>query len=64
MADQSSVDVMISDLTGKIVYRENNFDAKYNQKLKVDLSAIKSGIYLASITDSNYNTITKRIIKH
>lgn len=61
---QSSVDIMITDLMGKTVFRETLHDIQYNPKLKVDLSAIKPGIYLASLTDTNYNTITKRIIKN
>jgi hypothetical protein len=64
MMDQSSVDIIITDLTGKTVYREKMNDIKYNPKLKVDLSSIKPGIYLASLTDTNFKTITKRIIKN
>jgi hypothetical protein len=64
ISNQSSVDIIITDMTGKTVYRETMNDIKYNPKLKVDLSSIKPGIYLASLTDSNYKTITKRIIKN
>jgi hypothetical protein len=62
--NQSSVDITITDLMGKTVFRETMLDIKYNPKLKVDLSSIKPGIYLASLTDINYKTITKRIIKN
>ena len=48
---------------GSTVFHEIMNDIKYNPKLKVDLSSIKPGIYLASLTDANYKTITKRIIK-
>ncbi len=61
---QSSVDIKIIDLTGSTVYSETMFDIQYNPKIKIDLSSIKSGIYLASLTDANYKTITKRIIKN
>ena len=64
ISNQSSLDITITDMTGKTVYRETMNDIKYNPKLKVDLSSIKPGIYLASLTDSNYKTITKRIIKN
>ncbi|MBN2636308.1 MAG: T9SS type A sorting domain-containing protein [Prolixibacteraceae bacterium] len=64
VSEQSSVDIKIMDMTGKTVYSENNFDIKYNPQLQVDLSSINPGIYLASITDENYNTITRRIIKN
>ncbi|GAB1452614.1 hypothetical protein MASR2M47_26700 [Draconibacterium sp.] len=61
---QSSVDIVITDLTGSTVYRETLHDIQFNPKLKVDLSNIKPGIYLASLTDTNFKTITKRIIKN
>ena len=62
---ESSVDIVITDLMGSTVYRETKYDVKYNPKLKVDLSDIKPGIYMASLTDSNLKTITtKRIIKN
>lgn len=60
----SSVDIKIMDLTGSTVYSETMFDMQYNPKVRIDLSTIKPGIYLASITDTNYKTITKRIIKN
>ena len=52
--NQSSVDIIITDLMGKTVFRETLNDIQYNPKIKVDLSAIKPGIYLASLTDTNY----------
>ncbi len=60
----SNVDIVISDLAGKTVYRKIMNDIRYNPKLKVDLSDIKPGIYLASITDGNNIKITKRLIKN
>lgn len=62
--DQTAVDILITDLTGKTVYREKMNDIQYNPKLRIDLSSIKPGIYLASLTDTNNKTITKRIIKN
>ncbi len=41
MADQSQIEVMINDLTGKTVYRETNYDVHYNPKLKIDLTITK-----------------------
>lgn len=64
LKDQAAVDVQITDLTGKTVFRETNFDVYYSPKMRLDLSGLQPGIYLASITDNNYNTITKRIIKN
>lgn len=60
----SSVEISITDLYGKSVYRQTQYDVQYNSKVKVDLSSISSGIYLASVTDSNSNTITQKIIKN
>lgn len=61
--NESTVDITITDLTGKTIFRETMSDIQYNPKLKIDLSTIKSGIYLASLTDMNNKKITKRIIK-
>ena len=60
----SSVEIKIIDLTGSTVYSEKMQDIQFNPKVKIDLSTIKPGIYLASLTDTNYKTITKRIIKN
>ncbi len=64
MTNSSSVEISITDLFGKTVYRETRYDIRYEPKLKVDLSNISTGIYLASITDSNSNSFTKKIIKN
>ncbi len=64
IGNQSSVDITITDLAGKIVFRETRSDIQYNPRMNVDLSNIKPGIYLASLTDMNYKTITKKIIKN
>jgi len=57
------VEIRIADLMGRIIYQESNLDFAYNPTQKIDLSSIGSGIYLASIVDSNHKTISKRIIK-
>lgn len=64
MADASSVEINIIDLYGKTVYRQTQYDVQYNPKVNIDLSSISAGIYLASVTDSNSNTITQKIIKN
>jgi hypothetical protein len=61
---QSTVDITITNLTGETVFRQTMNDIKYNPKLQIDLSMIKSGIYMALITDTNQKTISKRIIKN
>ena len=64
ISNVSSVDIKIMDLTGSTVYSEKMLDIQYNPKVRIDLSTVKPGIYLASLTDTNYKTITKRIIKN
>lgn len=60
----SSVDIKIIDLTGSTVYSEKMMDIQFNPKVRIDLSTIKPGVYVASLTDANSKTITKRIIKN
>lgn len=60
---QSTVEIKITDLMGRVVFNDPNCDIQFNPSYKVDLSSVKSGVYLASIKDMNNNIITKRIIK-
>jgi hypothetical protein len=64
IAEQTNVDISITDLKGKTVYRETMNDINYNLKLQVDLSMINPGIYIANLTDKNQKIISKRIIKN
>ncbi len=60
----TEVTIQITDLFGKTVFRETKYDSLYNPKLEINLSDVRSGIYLASITDADLNTITQKIIKN
>jgi len=60
---QSTVEIKITDLMGRVVFSEPNCDVQFNPSYKVDLSSVQSGVYLASVKDINNNIITKRIIK-
>lgn len=62
MADD--VEVTITDLYGKTVHRETLYDASYSGKIKIDLPNVAPGVYMASISDNNLNTITQKIIKN
>lgn len=62
-ASGSDVDILVTDLYGKTVYRETRY-ASYDQKIKVDLPNIAPGIYLASITDNTNISINQKIIKN
>jgi hypothetical protein len=60
---QSTVEIKITDLMGRVIFNEPNCDIQFNPSYQVDLSSVQSGIYLASVKDINNNIITKRIIK-
>lgn len=60
---QSTVEIKITDLMGRVIINEPNCDIQFNPSYQVDLSSVQSGIYLASVKDINNNIITKRIIK-
>jgi hypothetical protein len=64
LTNSSEVKVQITDLVGKTIYRETKYDSEYNPKLQVNLPDVKPGIYIASVTDANLNTITQKIIKN
>ena len=60
----SDVEIIITDLYGKTVFRETRYDAAYNRKLKIDMPNVAPGVYMACITDNQSNTITQKIIKN
>jgi hypothetical protein len=64
LSNPSEVIVRITDLVGNTLFEETKYDSQYYPKLQVNLPEIETGVYLASITDANLNTITQKIIKH
>ena len=64
LSNPSEITIQITDLVGKTVFRETKYDSGFNPKFEINLSDVNSGIYLASITDANLNTITQKIIKN
>jgi len=60
----SDLEVVVTDLSGKTVFRESVFGNSYNRRFKIDLPNIAPGIYLASITDNNSISINQKIIKN
>lgn len=61
---QADVEIIITDLYGKTVFRETRYDASYNRKLKIDMPNVAPGVYMACITDNQSKTITQKIIKN
>ena len=64
VAGQSAVDILVTDLFGKTVFKETWMDTQFNPKKQVDLSQAKPGIYLVKIIDDASNMITNKIIKN
>lgn len=62
MGSTSLESIEVYDLTGKIVYSKNEFQANQYQTT-LDLSEVTSGIYFVKIESQN-QSVTKRIIKN
>lgn len=62
--DASDIEIIVTDLYGKIIHRETRNDAAYSQKLRVDLPDVAPGIYMACVTDNNSISINQKIIKN
>ncbi|MCF6359097.1 MAG: T9SS type A sorting domain-containing protein [Draconibacterium sp.] len=59
------VNLIITNMSGKIVYKEDQIAYKLNNSNKViDLSGLSPGIYMLNITDNSYYSKTKKIIKN
>ncbi|MEN8115780.1 MAG: T9SS type A sorting domain-containing protein [Bacteroidota bacterium] len=61
---ESDVEITITDLFGKTVFRDTRNDVGYARKFKVDLPNLAPGVYLANITDNHTNILNQRIIKN
>lgn len=60
----SAVDIMVTDLTGKAVFRETWTDPQFSSKKKVELNNIKPGIYLVNLVTDASQIVTKKIVKY
>ncbi|HYQ59378.1 MAG TPA: T9SS type A sorting domain-containing protein [Draconibacterium sp.] len=60
----NDIEVTITDLYGKTVYKETLYDASFSSRIQVDLPNVAPGVYLANISDREFNTITQKIIKN
>lgn len=60
----NDLEVIVTDLSGKTVFRETRFGTSFSQRIKIDLPHIAPGIYLASVTDNNSISINQKIIKN
>jgi hypothetical protein len=60
----SDIEVVVTDLYGKTVFRDTYYGSAYTQRLKIDLPKVSPGIYLANITDNQSLIINQKIIKN
>jgi hypothetical protein len=63
VSNDSDVEIIINDLTGRNVYREMWYNSSSNVKKQIDLAELKSGVYLLSLSENNTLAMTKKIIK-
>ncbi|MBT3382652.1 MAG: T9SS type A sorting domain-containing protein [Prolixibacteraceae bacterium] len=59
----SEVDITVTDLLGKTVFRETWYDTQFNPLRQVDLSGALPGVYLVRVMDDELNMVTNKIIK-
>ena len=65
LPEVNSMEIMVTDLTGKTLFQENWSDTHYNPKKQVALNNIEPGIYLVNMIMANTSErITKKIIKY
>ena len=58
------IEIVVTDLYGKTVYRETGIDPGFSPKTKIDLSGRSAGIYLVSINNGRGNVNTNKIVKN
>jgi hypothetical protein len=58
----AQVSAVLKDMNGNIVWNKTNTNASALSGTMVDASKIHGGIYMLQVTDSNGNTITKKVV--
>lgn len=61
---RNPVDVIISDMFGKVVHRETRNVQGWEKSIRIDLPALAPGMYLATVTDNEKVNITQKLIKN
>ncbi len=64
LEQQEYIEVDIIDISGKTIYHQRKDNLSYDRKLKIDLSNIKSGMYLTRLSDSKQIKFTQKFIKN
>ena len=62
--DLGNVEIIVTDMVGKIVYQEAGIDAFYASRKQVDLSDKSPGIYLVNVKNGNSIISKNKIIKN
>ncbi|HKJ79013.1 MAG TPA: T9SS type A sorting domain-containing protein, partial [Prolixibacteraceae bacterium] len=60
----SSVDIEVTDMFGKTVFRNAGINPAFDEKVQVDLSASSAGIYLVNIRHGNSIISTNKLVKN
>lgn len=63
LQDYNQVEIVVTDMFGKIVYHETGIDAFYASKKQVDLSDKSPGMYLVNVRNENSIISKNKIIK-
>jgi hypothetical protein len=62
--ENTPVEIVVTNLMGKTVYRETGIDPIFSPKMEIDLSGNSAGIYLVSVNDGRGNVNTNKIVKN
>lgn len=63
-ANDSQVEIKVTNLTGKTILHETGIDPFFEPKTRIDLEGSSPGIYIVSVSNGNGNVTTNKIIKN
>jgi hypothetical protein len=64
LGNNSPLEVLVTDLIGKTIFRESGIKTFYSGRTEFDLTNVNPGIYLVSISDGNRIVSTNKIVKN
>jgi hypothetical protein len=60
----STIDINVTDLTGKSIFRDVWMNPQYDSKKQINLNNLQAGIYLVNMVTDASQIITKKIVKY
>lgn len=60
----SQIEITVTDIFGKTVYRQTGIDTFHTSKIQVELPNVSKGIYLLTVAEENRTVYSRKLVKN